>query len=650
MRIGWNARGGGSARRAVRAIIVAVTVVLAASLSAAGAAQAAQAAQAASAGHGPRTVLGRIASGGGRPVAASASASAPADAEKECFYTVPDCSSTDPTVEFEIVSQGDTSSCTFQYTTDWGDKTSETKSFPGGADGSVGATFTHTYDKSKPATYTVTVTGQTTSGSCSANGGTLQFTLTAAVGVAAVRFAAVGARELTTPGLPVIKDDGSSLTHDRSWRPASCTGIAEPRDFDYVDCGSPLPNGTPDKNWPVIYVAGTALTVNEVVLAANGPVTSPQLTATATVSGPGSASASLTLPATSLTSAKVSDGYQLTASALDFSGTLPTVPGRDELTITWTVTETDSGATIQSGTSKHALYVTAAKYATPSGPGIGEVEAPYETLLDVGTVAAGGKSGARNVFNAIWKKFGSRAIKHPILNPATGQVTYGETFKYYNNDYMKIADWFNKNFGGCPPFETFLRKDSGHCGDWGWFLAGVLAFQGISAGDVALGLAHGFYAGPSPAVPFGNAYMLVGRPGRWSFVKKNLPGNYPYADRLTVAANGQVTVSGSNVRYRSTTVIGQGPVSDPPMMFRTGDHAIDEVRLPGAGTSLYVDPSYGNPQSTVPYPNIPAYEKAAIAGFAVVYKKEGKKLVVLPYGDVSPCRDSTCYFAASSYA
>src|SRR5690349_11409556 len=89
MRVGWNARGDGSAGRAVRAIIIAVTVVLAASLSAAGAAQAGQA------GHGSRTVLGGITSGDGRPVAASAST--PADAEKECFYTVPDCSSTDPT-------------------------------------------------------------------------------------------------------------------------------------------------------------------------------------------------------------------------------------------------------------------------------------------------------------------------------------------------------------------------------------------------------------------------------------------------------------------------------------------------------------------------------------------------------------------------
>jgi hypothetical protein len=632
-------------------ILFAVMVaMLAAVFGAAGAAGAAQPGPGAAR---PGAALA-VAVGGARSAAARSAAGRPAAGkkaaaagEKECFYTIPDCASTDPTVEFGIASNGDTSGCTFSYTVDWGDKTSETKSFPGGADGSLLATFTHTYDKTKPDTYTIDVAGTTTQGSCTAESGTLQFTLTPQAGVAAVRFAPAGGRTLTTPGLPVIKDDGPSLTKDESWGPTDCNGVPDPRTFDYLDCGSPVPSGTPDKNWPVIFVAGKTLSIDEAVFAANGPVSSPQLTATATVGG-----SSLTLAATPLTSAKTSNGYLLTATGLSFTGALPAVPGRDKLSITWTVTETDVDAAIDAGTSTHTLYVTAADYAPPSGGGAGEVEQPYETLLDVGTVAAAGQSSPTAVFDEIWKKFETRTIDHPILDPATGEVSDGPAFDYYNNDYPQIADWFNKPFGSCPLFTKFLSDDSGHCGNWAEFLAGVLAFQGIPAAAAGLGSAPGFYSGPSPSPgygPDGIAYMLVG-PSLWSFGAKNGSGNYPYRDKLTVSG-GKVAITGSNVAYHAPGgPQAQGPVSDPPMMFETGDHAIVALSLSGSGV-LWVDPSYGNPQSITPYANIPDYEKTALAGFAVIYKKVGKNLVPVPYGaDVaSVCAGSTCYFQAARY-
>lgn len=95
---------------------------------------------------------------------------------KKCFYSIPDCTSSDPDVSFRIVSNGGTTDCTFQYTTDWGDGTSSIKTFPGGPDGSTLWTFQHKY-VNKPSSYTVTVTGETTVGSCGAISGTLQFTL-----------------------------------------------------------------------------------------------------------------------------------------------------------------------------------------------------------------------------------------------------------------------------------------------------------------------------------------------------------------------------------------------------------------------------------------------------------------------------------------
>jgi hypothetical protein len=108
--------------------------------------------------------------------AASVGAHSSAVSTKECFYTYPTCSSSDPAVKFTIVSEGDTSACTFKTTTAWGDKSSTTKTYPGGADGSTIATFEHTY-KGGHRTYTITVTSQTTVGGCGNASGTLDFTL-----------------------------------------------------------------------------------------------------------------------------------------------------------------------------------------------------------------------------------------------------------------------------------------------------------------------------------------------------------------------------------------------------------------------------------------------------------------------------------------
>jgi hypothetical protein len=126
-------------------------------------------AQAQSASPSGRGVIG-LAVGGDRPTAIGATST------QECFYTFPDCSSSDPSVEFSIVSEGDTSGCEFETTVDWDDKSSTVLSYPGGADGTKIAVFKHTY-ADKPLVYTITVTSETTTGGCGAPNGTLQFTL-----------------------------------------------------------------------------------------------------------------------------------------------------------------------------------------------------------------------------------------------------------------------------------------------------------------------------------------------------------------------------------------------------------------------------------------------------------------------------------------
>jgi len=109
--------------------------------------------------------------------AAHAPAAAQASGDsKPCFWTTPDCSSSDPHVAFDIVNNGDTSGCTYSVTTDWRDGAKETKNFSGGPDGQIAAVFDHLY--AKRGSYAVTVAGTTTHGSCSAPNGTLSFTLT----------------------------------------------------------------------------------------------------------------------------------------------------------------------------------------------------------------------------------------------------------------------------------------------------------------------------------------------------------------------------------------------------------------------------------------------------------------------------------------
>jgi hypothetical protein len=163
-RTGGRRGGGRGAMRLLAAAVAAVTMVGA---GVGGVAQAAPA-RSGTAPSGPRAAIAARAGGlrGGR---AADTSGKPA----ECFYTFPDCASSDPEVAFEITSVGDTTSCEFQDTVEWGDKTVVTRQFPGGQNGAVLWTFRHSYDR--PGGYTITVTGSTVSGGCGPASGTLTF-------------------------------------------------------------------------------------------------------------------------------------------------------------------------------------------------------------------------------------------------------------------------------------------------------------------------------------------------------------------------------------------------------------------------------------------------------------------------------------------
>jgi hypothetical protein len=473
--------------------------------------------------------------------------------------------------------------------------------------------------------------------------------------VAAVRYAPVGADDDNTPGLPVVKDDGTDPVFDHEWgSDISCNGLADPQDYDWLDCAG---NGSTDKDWPVIYSTGDFLDVDAVALFTSSKLRNPGLTATATVGD-----RTLTLACTSLTSTLLANGqYKLSADHLGFSGNVPGTPGVTQLIIDWKVAEYDDPASCESGGSPASapmpagesstpVYVTFAPYVQPQREA---AVLPYISILDVGTAAAAGATSTEDAFDGIWEKFASLAIAHPILDPVTGDITYGPEFKYYDNGYATIADWWNKPILTCPEFYTFLSTDSGHCGNWSQFLAGVLGWQGVQATYVSLrryGLpVPGFYPGRDPAP--GDAaedyvYMLID-PALWTFSTANAAGPYPFADTLTVK-DGVVSVGSQAFAYNPGPPIAQGDVSTPPEMFATGDHAIVLTE------DGYVDPSYGLPKDDTPYPSLEgAYEPAAIAGFAAVYHQEKSGAwtpVPLNLGDITAdCTSNPCQFRAVPY-
>lgn len=646
-------------RRLARNSTIAVAVLMAAGVSTAGWMAQAPPARAAARPHAGEAVP--------EPATADGLPRSAVDDGPECFYEFPTCSSTNPMVQVQIYNVGDTSSCLFSFTVTWGDGKSDTQQFQGLSASGPEATFPHTYDD-KPGSYPVSMTGEVLqntdpNSTCTATGTNLTFDLTPHVGLAMLRFASVKNRTLATPGLPVVKDDGPHPEDDTNWGQDTCEGIQGAKSFDYLACQSPVPDGSPVKDWPVIFRKGSSLTMDDVVFVADGKVSDPELTANAEIRG---VSGTVTDPALASTAMKVnkindSDKYQLEATNLTFTvANVPATPGIYVLYIDWTITEKDTQATISAGDEHFFLYVTAGSYKKPSGPGSSELDQPYETLLDVGTADATGQTTKQGVFDAIWKQFASRSIVHPILDPATGEEKAGPTFKYYSDDYPTIADLFENSPGRCPPFPEFLHENSGHCGNFAQLLAGVLAFQGISAKMIALDETkdnenEGFYLGPRPdkdhpALHY--TYMLVG-PGLWKFGKKNSPTPYPYGDDFKVGPHDDLKITGSAVTYKSTKPIAQGPVTDPPMLFSTGDHQIVRVFIKDGSAGALFDPSYGNPSSSTGYATMAGYEKSAIAGFAVIYRKEGDvrdPLSIADALDIDCGGDNICYFQAVPYS
>ena len=113
--------------------------------------------------------------GGGARMRAMASRATSASSTPCSFTPATTCQSTDPTVTLNIYYYGDTSACTFIWDVAWGDGNSSSNlTVTDPPDGYV-QLASHTY--AIAGTYTISVTGQVTSGDCVASPFTVQFTL-----------------------------------------------------------------------------------------------------------------------------------------------------------------------------------------------------------------------------------------------------------------------------------------------------------------------------------------------------------------------------------------------------------------------------------------------------------------------------------------
>ena len=116
--------------------------------------------------------------GGGAGGLHPTSSHATAASDTPCSF-VPSltCQSTDRTIALNIDYYGEQSGCTYAWHVDWGDGNSQDFTVTEPADDYV-FLANHTYSTT-PRTYTITVTGQVTVGTCTANPFTAQFTLLA---------------------------------------------------------------------------------------------------------------------------------------------------------------------------------------------------------------------------------------------------------------------------------------------------------------------------------------------------------------------------------------------------------------------------------------------------------------------------------------
>lgn len=375
---------------------------------------------------------------------------------------------------------------------------------------------------------------------------------------------------------------------------------------EWKDCAGGLPDGAPEKNWPVAYVRSGRVGIDKAVFTL---LEAPQVTLqNVTVVG----------------TARLGNGdtivfEQRGVSANGATIEIVNVNGRGELPdyvtsfkplmIEWKIMDAGGGLLFEAGGSQHTVYVLLNEPLTNV----------YLTPADLTTERARKKRGESDVVEAIWKAFRkpvqdgriAKTIQRRDLDPITGVITLGAALQYAEpwslSQALAAPD---HGLDPCARHATtaagLLNRTIGVCDAWAELLAEALRIHGIQANVRQAGDIEGFPRGPDGAM-----LMLM---KKWKFSGKDTStGDTQFPYRLEYSL--QPTAQGPQatiVRQGFVDEVGVGGQNniDPPGWLPLGRHALVEY---GEERELY-DPSYG----IGPFEDIEDWAEASLAGYARV--------------------------------
>ncbi|MDQ6616290.1 MAG: hypothetical protein M3083_16505 [Actinomycetota bacterium] len=383
---------------------------------------------------------------------------------------------------------------------------------------------------------------------------------------------------------------------------------------EWKDCSPALPDGKPEKDWPIAVVRGTQITITSAVFKVRAGVTLNNVT----VTGKADFGNGVVLSFTQAGLSQVGD--TITTGAMTSDVAVPNVVGQytnlNMVRIQWTVS---SGASaLNGGTSSHPVYVL---FNTPTSP-------LYESLVDLTTGAARGLNTANGVVAATYVPFTGRAIQRRNLDPVSGSVSDGGLLQYWTTWDLRTA--ISGGFS-CPPnFTTYsiLRTLIGRCGAWAAFFVDTLGDEGIASSPVAVDTLTNFPAFPDPGGKIGTHLMLV---NNWTFAGPTGAGNFNYVTTIAVPYtwNGTKYVAGAGTFGAmhevddAPGIPGQGATADPnpPGWFLYGDHAVVLYN------NQIWDPSYGTPVTA----DGAAWATQSLAGFAILSAHDSAHAAQAPF-------------------
>ena len=420
---------------------------------------------------------------------------------------------------------------------------------------------------------------------------------------------------------------------------------SSPAKAQWRDCvPAAFPDGTAEKNWPIVAVRNTRLQIHNAILQVQkgqGPLKNVTITGTATVgqSVSGGPLATFTFTEKNVTqNAKgqlILGGVTASAAVPDEVGAFTGNGSADRaalppMKIKWTVT--DGANTYDAGSNDVPLYVTAHS-ATSKGK-----SNMYWSLVDLVTTSAAGDVNRDAIVNDVYRPFQGaqrnprRPIRRLILCPGPCQVNNvtqpagsvlidaGSKFVYYPlND---PGGWTLQKFllnlydygGDCNGTLGILQSGVGRCGGWAEFFSRGLGIHGISAPDVSITSVGGWRPGFPAGAPVSCAIdhrckMLI---KNWNFAVVAGAAPFKYVTKASVdATTGEFTLNPGQVT-KATGVAGLGN-ENPPGWFDYGDHAV-VTYTDARGTKLIYDPSYG----TGPFDNLCQWATASLDGVATV--------------------------------